>query len=96
MPLRDHFRLPVWKQASWEGFHGGSPMTMVQQLSKVLPDEFVAEPRVHLGTYFEIDVCAFESDDLDRPNSGELMLPMMGPALVWFSRLRADSPTLRL
>lgn len=42
-------------------------MTMVQQLSKVLPDEFVAEPRVHLGTYFEIDVCAFESDDLDRP-----------------------------
>ena len=50
MPLRDHFRLPVWKQASLEGFHGGSPMTMVQQLSKVLPDEFVAEPRVHLGT----------------------------------------------
>ena len=22
MPLRDHFRSPVWEQASWEGFHG--------------------------------------------------------------------------
>ena len=37
-------------------------MTMVQELSRVLPDEFIAEPRVHLGTYFEIDVCAFERD----------------------------------
>ena len=29
MPLRDHFRPPVWNQASWEGFHGGWPMMMV-------------------------------------------------------------------
>ena len=38
-------------------------MTMVQELSKILPDEFTAEPRVHLGTYFEIDVCAYEGDE---------------------------------
>jgi hypothetical protein len=62
MPLRDHFRPPVSKKASWEGFHGGWPMTMVQQLSRVLPPEFSAEPRVHLGAYFEIDVCAYEED----------------------------------
>ena len=62
MPLRDHFRPPVWKRASWEGFHGGWPMTMVQQLSRKLPPEFTAEPRVHLGSYFEIDVCAYEED----------------------------------
>ena len=43
-------------------------MTMVQQLSKVLPDGYTAEPRVHLGTYFEIDVCAYE-DSNPRPNS---------------------------
>ena len=63
MPLRDHFRPPVWKQASWEGFHGMWPGIMVLQLSRKLPDDYTAEPRVHLGTYFEIDVCAFESDE---------------------------------
>ena len=71
MPLRDHFRPPVWTQASWEGFHGGWPMTMVQQLSRELPPEFTAEPRVHLGSYFEIDVCAYEPDEQH---------PMVGPA----------------
>ena len=67
MPLRDHFRPPVWKQASWEGFHGGWPMTMVQQLARTLPPEFSAEPRVHLGSYFEIDVCAYEDDEPKKP-----------------------------
>lgn len=33
---------------------------MVQQLSRVLPNDFTAEPRVHLGAYFEIDVSAYE------------------------------------
>lgn len=67
MPLRDHFRPPVWTKASWEGFHGMWPATIVQQLSKVLPAEFTAEPRVHLGAYFEIDVCAYEEE---RPEVG--------------------------
>ena len=62
MPLRDHFRPPVWNQASWEGFHGGWPMMMVLNLAPQLPKGFAAEPRVHLGTYFEIDVCTFEKD----------------------------------
>jgi hypothetical protein len=62
MPLRDHFRPPVWKQASWEGFHGGWPMMMVLDLAPKLPKGFAAEPRVHLGTYFEIDVCTFDKD----------------------------------
>src|SRR6478752_9236719 len=62
MPLRDHFRPPVWNKVSWEGFHGGWPMTIVQRLWPQLPEEYVAEPRVHLGTNFEIDVCAFEPD----------------------------------
>jgi hypothetical protein len=62
MPLRDHFRPPVWNRSSWEGFHGGWPMTMVQQLAKVLPENYTAEPRVHLGNYYEIDVCAFDEE----------------------------------
>jgi hypothetical protein len=45
---------------SWEGFHGGWPMVIVQQLRKQLPPGYVAEPRVHLGSQAEIDVAAFE------------------------------------
>jgi hypothetical protein len=63
MPLRDHFRPPVDNIASWEGFHGGWPMVIVQQLRKLLPTGYVAEPRVHLGSYVEIDVAAFERDE---------------------------------
>ena len=64
MPLRDHFRPPISKHSSWEGFHGGWPMVMVQQLAPKLPKGYVAEPRVHLGTFFEIDVCTFEDETL--------------------------------
>ncbi len=67
MPLRDHFRPPISKRSSWEGFHGMWPATIVQRLVKYLPEQFVAEPRVHLGTLFEIDVSAFEDRDVDRP-----------------------------
>ena len=69
MPLRDHFRPPVIKQASWEGFHGMWPASIVQQLRKQLPPGYVAEPRVHLGTMMEIDVGALESDK-SRPAGG--------------------------
>ncbi len=63
MPLRDHFRPPVWTRSSWEGFHGGWPMAMVQRLAPLLPEDYTAEPRVHLGSYFEINVCAYEDDE---------------------------------
>jgi Protein of unknown function (DUF4058) len=63
MPLRDHFRPPIWTRSSWEGFHGMWPATIVMRLSPLLPPDFTAEPRVHLGAYFEIDVCAYEDDE---------------------------------
>ncbi len=59
MPLRDHFRPPLSKRSSWEGFHGQWPAMIVQHLVRVLPAGYVAEPRVHLGPYFEIDVSTF-------------------------------------
>ncbi|HEY3787939.1 MAG TPA: hypothetical protein VGL71_03750, partial [Urbifossiella sp.] len=62
MPLRDHFRPPISKKSSWEGFHATWPTCIVQQLRKQLPSGFVAEPRVHLGSLMEIDVGALESD----------------------------------
>ena len=62
MPLRDHFRPPLDDATSWEGFHGGWPMVIVQHLRKQLPAGYVAEPRVHSGSYVEIDVATFETD----------------------------------
>src|SRR5438270_10982317 len=63
MPLRDHFRPPLDNVTSWEGFHGGWPMVIVQHLRKLLPAGFIAEPRAHSGSQVEIDVAAFEKDD---------------------------------
>jgi hypothetical protein len=66
MPLRDHFRPPVSKTASWEGFHGIWPASIVQQLRKQLPPEYVAKPRVHLGTLMGIGVGALELHEVAR------------------------------
>ncbi|MGL6076357.1 MAG: DUF4058 family protein [Fimbriiglobus sp.] len=63
MPLRDHFRPPVVKKSSWEGFHAMWPASIVRQLRSVLPAGYVAEPRVHLGTAMEIDIGAIETHD---------------------------------
>ena len=52
MPLRDPFHPPVSKRSSCEGFHGGWPMQIVRELGPRLPEGFVAEPRVHLGSYW--------------------------------------------
>lgn len=82
MPLRDHFRPPVFNQATWEGFHGGWPMTIVQRLLPVLPEEYTAEPRVHLGAYFEVDVGGFEKDGAAPPpahSGGTPTLPWAAP-----------------
>lgn len=67
MPLRDHFRPPISKQSSWEGFHGYWPAAMVQVLADQLPRGYVAEPRVHLGSFYEIDVCTFENENAEMP-----------------------------
>jgi hypothetical protein len=91
MPLRDHFRPPVSKRSSWEGFHSGWPMRIVEDLAPRLPAGFVAEPRVHLGSLHEIDICAFEQQaqeqagaafarDSGEPNSGVATMAPAPPA----------------
>lgn len=37
------------------------PAIIIQRLLPQLPEDYVAEPRVHLGTNFEIDDCTFEN-----------------------------------
>ena len=67
MPLRDHFHPPISNRSSWEGFHGGWPMRIVEDLAPRLAEGYVAEPRVHLGSYYEIDVSAFEHGEERAP-----------------------------
>lgn len=67
MPLRDHFRPPLSRRSTWEGFHGQWPGMIVMQLNRALPPRFSAEPRVHLGSLFEIDVSAYEVDGPNLP-----------------------------
>lgn len=62
MPLRDRFRPPLDNKTSWEGFHGQWPAMIVMALARKLPRRYVAEPRVHLGAFFEIDVASFDED----------------------------------
>ena len=45
-------------------------MRIVEELAPRLPDGFVAEPRVHLGSYYEIDVCTFEQYEEGEPVFG--------------------------
>ncbi len=66
MPLRDHFRSPLDDVTAWEGFHGGWPMVIVQQLGKKLPARYIAVPRVHSGSYVEIDAVETELPDADE------------------------------
>ena len=70
MPLRDHFHPPVSKVASWEAVHGGWPMLIVLSLAPRLPPRFVAHPRVHLGSFAEIDVSAYEKDFAPAMHAG--------------------------
>src|SRR6266404_6473312 len=60
MPLRDHFRPPISRVETWEAVHGGWPMAIVQQFFRTLPPGYVAAPRIHRGTQYEIDVATYE------------------------------------
>jgi hypothetical protein len=70
MPLRDHFRPPISRRSSWEGFHGGWPSMIVQEIVSSLPFRYVAEPRVQLGNYYKFDVSAEQIDDDEAAKGG--------------------------
>ena len=87
MPLRDHFRPPLSHQSSWEEVHGQWPAVIVQKLGKLLPPQYVAAPRVHLGSQAEIDIAAYDRGDYgsDYPSSvGGLATAVWAPAKPTF------------
>jgi hypothetical protein len=69
MPLRDHFHSPVNDKHRWDAVHGGWPMEIVRTLFDILPAGFQAEPKIHHGSPFEVDVSMIEDDD--RPATTE-------------------------
>jgi hypothetical protein len=73
MPLRDHFRSPLDDVRSWEGVHGGWPMMIVRQLIELLPEPYFAEPGVHLGTLYEVDIGTYRETVADsiRGDNGD-------------------------
>ena len=70
MPPRDHFRPPLADRRSREGFHGGWPMMIVEKLNRNLPQRYVAEPQVRLGSSIEIGVATSEEDGVGSPPAG--------------------------
>jgi hypothetical protein len=73
MPLRDHFRPPISRRATWEAIHGQWPAVIVQQLKSQLPPGYVSAPKVHLGSYIEIDIVTYEEGggSTGRPAANE-------------------------
>jgi hypothetical protein len=41
-------------------------MMIIQNLAPLLPAGYQAGPRVHLGSYFQVDIDTFENDDVPR------------------------------
>jgi hypothetical protein len=70
MPLRDHFHTNSTIR-KWEALHGFWPAAIVARLNSILPKEYIAQPRVRLGTMMEIDVGALERESGDLPPGGE-------------------------
>lgn len=86
MPLRDHFRPPLTKIASWDEVRGAWPGVMAFRLNTLLPPGFRCGLKIHLGTLVEVDVGAYELDHASdiKPNADS--------TLAW----EAPAPTLLL
>jgi hypothetical protein len=91
MPLRDHSRTTLSQSSSWEEVevHGQWPAVTVQQLGKILPAQYVAGPRIHLGSQVEVDVASFEhyrKEEKEIPpfadNGGSVATIVLAPS-VW-------------
>jgi len=63
---------------------------LVQRLFPTLPDGYTAEPRVHLGRYFELDIGGFKGDAEGAPD------PVAGAGGVAPAPYPAPSPTVTI
>jgi hypothetical protein len=98
MPLRDHFRSPLADRRPWDGLHGAWPTIIVIGLNRSLPERYVAEPQIHLGSSIEIDVATYEEDSASstaaqRSNGGSTATAVWAPPKPTLSVV-SDLPSL--
>jgi hypothetical protein len=60
MPLRDHFANP--DHPTWQPVLGGWPMVIIQHLIRRLPPRYQVHPKIHVGTFFEIDIGTIDTE----------------------------------
>jgi hypothetical protein len=62
------------------------PAIIVQQLFPILPEGYAAAPGVHLGTFFEIDVSVYGSDEVEeraeKASNGDGGVATLAPTLT--------------
>src|SRR5438128_860639 len=64
MPLLDHFHPPLNKRPHWESFHSTWAAMIARQLNLgQLPEQYLAEPQVHIGIQIEANVATFEDEE---------------------------------
>lgn len=84
MPLRDHFHPPLTPRFRWDVLHGAWPTLIVIALNRILPARFVAGPNIHLGSGFEIDIGAKETEEpLDWEPAGAFEAAGGTATAVW-------------
>lgn len=83
MPLRDHFRTKSTPM-NWEALHGGWPMMIAQRLNSLLPEQYIAQPKVRLGSVMEVDIGTLERENNgwkpEFPSSGNGVTVAWSPA----------------
>jgi hypothetical protein len=85
MPLRDHFHSPVNDRHRWDAVHGQWPGEIVRTLFDIIPPGYVAEPMVHHGSPFEVDVSVLEgqrSQYVEEGDGGTATLTAVTPPLT--------------
>jgi len=80
MPLLDHFSPPLSRVRHWQAFHSAWANEIVRQLNHaLLPEEFVAEPTVKIGSQVEIDVATLEQPSALGTENGGLAVATYAP-----------------
>ncbi|HWG42376.1 MAG TPA: DUF4058 family protein [Gemmataceae bacterium] len=60
MPLLDHFHEPIYPLHGWESFHARWAVALADTFNSLLPQRYLAEVQIHIGTHVEADVAEFE------------------------------------
>ncbi|MBY0524487.1 MAG: DUF4058 family protein [Gemmataceae bacterium] len=61
MPLLDHFHPPLYPGRHWASFHAAWATEMMAHLNRnVLPQGYLAESQIHVGSRVEVDVATLE------------------------------------